>query len=530
MKKSSAVKRRKYTLFPKIKKSPMLRGSETLHPAKPFSIESNQNAIKDENADRYSDSAHRIIGNGLVHRGKICFPKSDRLATIQEVDMDSSTIPCMQLISTEPCSQQQPVSLTTPQQNTYKCLRLSDRSGSKLQPGSKPPMANPCESVGVNEFPGRVAQHRHGALLSNTLVPELLVYAYSPTSLESGSHQSHIMLYEKNRTADAGSVTAPGLSQSMDMGRPRKKQHASRNESSMECKGAELVQNSKEKSFKSLPKGLRPREAGRKLGIHELRAVYSQAVEEAKCFEELRYLDERAEYLRHTYKSLRSGRCGLQQSRKCDYFQPRHIVRSSHESMLRREEALAKLDASIDDWFTRLEQAENRRTRIRQKLLEHIAAATMLFVAEHHPSCANESLQHHKDMQLSPRHITAPYLSGPDGTPPSGRRAGSTLSRRHVTLAHHGDGERLAAKRIADNHTDVQAVNYAAARRYNKESGWIPQASDVEVLIDNLEKEVSKMGNGIHRWTRNSRLERERLKSYEKLCGGSRHDRISVTL
>jgi hypothetical protein len=34
-----------------------------------------------------------------------------------------------------------------------------------------------------------------------------------------------------------------------------------------------------------------------------------------------------------------------------------------------------ELDHSIDDWVTKLEQAENRRTRVRQKLLEHVAAA-----------------------------------------------------------------------------------------------------------------------------------------------------------
>jgi hypothetical protein len=48
------------------------------------------------------------------------------------------------------------------------------------------------------------------------------------------------------------------------------------------------------------------------------------------------------------------------------------------ESMLRQEEALAELDASIDDWVGKLEQAENRRTRVRQKLLEHVCAATTL--------------------------------------------------------------------------------------------------------------------------------------------------------
>lgn len=50
----------------------------------------------------------------------------------------------------------------------------------------------------------------------------------------------------------------------------------------------------------------------------------------------------------------------------------------SRKSILKREEALAELELSIDDVVFKLEQAENRRTRVRQKLLEHIAAALTL--------------------------------------------------------------------------------------------------------------------------------------------------------
>jgi len=46
--------------------------------------------------------------------------------------------------------------------------------------------------------------------------------------------------------------------------------------------------------------------------------------------------------------------------------------------MLKQEEALAELDYSIDEWVAKLEQADNRRTRVRQKLLEHVAAALTL--------------------------------------------------------------------------------------------------------------------------------------------------------
>jgi hypothetical protein len=50
----------------------------------------------------------------------------------------------------------------------------------------------------------------------------------------------------------------------------------------------------------------------------------------------------------------------------------------SKESLLRQEEALIELDKSIDDWILKLEQAEHRRLRVRQKLLEHVAAAMTL--------------------------------------------------------------------------------------------------------------------------------------------------------
>jgi hypothetical protein len=60
--------------------------------------------------------------------------------------------------------------------------------------------------------------------------------------------------------------------------------------------------------------------------------------------------------------------------------------------MLKQEEALAELDASIDDWVSKLEQAENRRTRVRQKLLEHVAAAATLAINNHGVVGAGEPL------------------------------------------------------------------------------------------------------------------------------------------
>lgn len=50
----------------------------------------------------------------------------------------------------------------------------------------------------------------------------------------------------------------------------------------------------------------------------------------------------------------------------------------SRESILKYEEALAQIDDSIGDWIRKSEQAKNRRMRVRQKLLEHVAAASTL--------------------------------------------------------------------------------------------------------------------------------------------------------
>ena len=50
----------------------------------------------------------------------------------------------------------------------------------------------------------------------------------------------------------------------------------------------------------------------------------------------------------------------------------------TRDGLIRQEEALMELDLSLDDWISKIEQAENRRLRIRQKVLEHFCAAITL--------------------------------------------------------------------------------------------------------------------------------------------------------
>jgi hypothetical protein len=91
---------------------------------------------------------------------------------------------------------------------------------------------------------------------------------------------------------------------------------------------------------------------------------------------ELRTLDERCEYLRNTYKTLRSGRQKLH-LRMISYLK-NDTITFSKERLLKQEQAVVELDKALDDWAVKLELAENRRLRVRQKLLEHVAAAMML--------------------------------------------------------------------------------------------------------------------------------------------------------
>lgn len=82
--------------------------------------------------------------------------------------------------------------------------------------------------------------------------------------------------------------------------------------------------------------------------------------------------------------------------------------------MLKQEEALAELDMSIDDWVNKLEQAENRRTRVRQKLLEHVAAAATLAISSGNVAGVSESLQ----LAMGVRPLNYPGCPTQMSTPP----------------------------------------------------------------------------------------------------------------
>ncbi|KAL1626399.1 hypothetical protein SLS56_006897 [Neofusicoccum ribis] len=171
----------------------------------------------------------------------------------------------------------------------------------------------------------------------------------------------------------------------MDRGRPVARTRKDRSRqgsatSSSEKEGADTWK---------LPKGVSVSQAPVRYDPAEREKLRHKAVQQAEKFEilssrdvtslakEMRALDERCDYLRKTYKSLRAGRQKLH-ARMISYLKRSETIVFSRESLLKQEEALVELDLSIDDWMAKIEQAENRRLRIRQKLLEHLAAAMAL--------------------------------------------------------------------------------------------------------------------------------------------------------
>lgn len=70
---------------------------------------------------------------------------------------------------------------------------------------------------------------------------------------------------------------------------------------------------------------------------------------------ELSGLETRCQYLRETHRSLRTGRRTLH-TRMITYLRSARSAVFSRETLLKQEEALAELDAAIDDWEFKLEK------------------------------------------------------------------------------------------------------------------------------------------------------------------------------
>jgi Up-regulated During Septation len=191
----------------------------------------------------------------------------------------------------------------------------------------------------------------------------------------------------RRERSNSPKVSTPPTEQSpsiIDRGRPILRKKSSQNLNGSANEKADYFE------YATLPTGLRPLEASVIMPPMERDSLAKQASAQAERFEilgtnqvatlskELRALDERCEYLREQYRSMRQGRQKLH-SRLLSYLKS-EALSFSKDRLLKQEEALVELDRAIDAWATKLDRADNRRLRVRQKLLEHVAAAMMLNV------------------------------------------------------------------------------------------------------------------------------------------------------
>lgn len=300
--------------------------------------------------------------------------------------------------------------LVIPEPDAQSFVQDSQRPFTHLRAESSPALV-----TGVHQYltPISSASDSSGLLSAGSTDPTSATTLPTPVSAPIMENKSAIKQWEpicrtplSASQAEEGShshghrrFASESHSSIMDRGRPRKRAEPHKKSNSHPSNGEKKRSKSAEqRAFEELPRGHKPVKAATLMSANDLAILRQQALGQAERFEvlqvedveslskELRRLDERAEYLRRTYTSLRAGRRNFH-ARICQYLRsPVRGARFSPESMLRQEEALAELDASIDDWVIKLERTENRRTRVRQKLLEHIAAASILSVSRETPS------------------------------------------------------------------------------------------------------------------------------------------------
>ncbi|KAF5253633.1 hypothetical protein FOXYS1_14499 [Fusarium oxysporum] len=405
---------RKYQFFPKERRLPVLNSrTKGVDVEKAISTPSLPKSDKiDKLALAPSGLKKRLNQYSLVRQRKISVPELGPMTAVQEPAIDSH-------------SQSQSLGKKAPQACPQGIATVS--------PKCLDPLVNPKSDVplpllqclrSLNYFPTRNESPRHGringslqsrtASIPKSSMPDLTAPKSASTNATScGTPVTPVLApLMESSAADLnlwdGSYTPPTIttevgnasrgyrrgdlesSGTMGRGLPREGSGlGTNNDPFIQRPESRRGKSLEQKAFEPLPIGLKQADAFEHLERSELTLLQKKAFDQVRRFDipksadvetlskELRHLDERIEYLRHTYNALRIGRRNLH-SRICQYLRSSSIAKFSHESLLKQEEVLASLDASIDDWVMKLEQAENRRTRVHQKLLEHIAVAACL--------------------------------------------------------------------------------------------------------------------------------------------------------
>lgn len=340
-----------------------------------------------------------------------------------------------------------------------------------------------------------------------------------------------------------------------DRGRPRKRPDLRTNNGPIIQRAESKRSKSSEKNaFEKLPTGVKQADATQQLEQSELALLQKQAFAQVGRFEvlkssdvetlskELRHLDERTEYLRRTYNALRVGRRNLH-SRICQYLRSPRVAKFSHDSMLKQEEALAELDASIDDWVNKLEQAENRRTRVRQKLLEHVAAAACL-------PLGGMPMTPEPQQQQQASSSTPSSGVGNISTPPRSPSKETFASPQSTSSPHNSPSPQRVVAQVPSTILEQPVIEEAetheeepeerptamkSLKRSDVESIRIYAGDDVYALLADVENEITMMSKqaiseppSAVDMTETNRIALHRQRSHEMLNGLSAADNYAM--
>ncbi|RSL42521.1 hypothetical protein CEP53_012142 [Fusarium sp. AF-6] len=569
---------RKYQLFPKERRLPILNSGKNAESEKGAPAAAGTSASTNEKAEKQSvpnSFKKRLNQASLVRRRKISVPEVGPMTTVQELSMDSPTIPGRppfhersisapgnssrkhQLMDTflyissddegpDPHEEKEsrhpmpqgsiPISpkhlapLVIPKsdaqlpilrrQQSLNCFpsrsdslrtgrnNVSPRSRTPFTPASSmPDLSTPRSAVSTNAA-------STGALPTPVSAP---ITESRPTSPKPAEGRFTPTLTAEPTSVFRGHRRGGSESSSMtDRGRPRKRPDLRTNNGPIiQRTESKRSKSSEKKAFEKLPTGVKQADATQQLEQSELALLQKQAFAQVGRFEvlkstdvealskELRHLDERTEYLRRTYNALRVGRRNLH-SRICQYLRSPRVAKFSHDSMLKQEEALAELDASIDDWVNKLEQAENRRTRVRQKLLEHLAAAACLPVGG-------------LPMTPEPQQQQAPSSTPSSGvgnisTPPRSPSKETFTSPQSTSSPHNSPSPQRFVSQVpstileqpvieeAENQeeeAEERPTSMASLKRSDVESIRIYAGDDVYALLADVENEITLMSKQV---------------------------------
>lgn len=147
--------------------------------------------------------------------------------------------------------------------------------------------------------------------------------------------------------------------------------------------------------------------------------------------------------------------------------------------MLKQEEALSELDSSIDDWVSKLEVAENRRTRVRQKLLEHVAAALIISQPPSPTSLGSEKERNPLAHLIG--QVTGPRQQQDPNTPPRSPTKSASPERLERVVEEVKVSSPESTVSIRRGGRDVESIRIYAD-------------SDVYALMADLDEEINRMG------------------------------------